>query len=492
MPRSRPRVPPLSGSGRAAARRVAGALRAREGEISLWMALAAVGVAALGAFAVDTSQAFRVRAAMQAAADAAALAAIQAEARGEDPTEAALAVARRNLADAQIEIPTGKRDVRVGGWTPEDGFDPEGAFRNAVEVSLHSTAAREGPEPRAFMRILGLRSWKISARAVAGTSVSFDFDPAPDAACAGAGMTAGGTLRLGAGADLTGVCLHGEAGVEIGPGARFAEGARVSAPAGAPAPQDAPRIEASGLPAVAGTADALITGFALNATPIAIENWRSDLLKDGDRWHVHCRAPARLILPAGVYQNVQVTTNCALGFAGPSQWVNSMIGTTDDSAQGGGGLDRIVEPILFPPPKPPAEKPEPKPAKGAKPGAPKPAAKPAPKPEPKAETPRVHAPSDPAVIGAENVYLGDPDDCAEGGGTLLVVDGSVAMGPRTGLFGSTVIASGPLSLGDAPLGIEGAALLAGGDMTLPSGAAARGCGGPDWRLSARRSYRLLD
>lgn len=187
----------------------------------VWMAtlLAASG------FAIDTANAFRTKAMLQAAADSAALAAVI-----DLPDEAA---ARRTAqAFADLNLPAerhgdvlGVADVQFGTW--EDGvFRPGQAPADTVRVEVGRTTGRGNPLPTLLLKLAGKTEFEIEVDAVARRGSVGSTVEAP---CAAGGFAAGGEATLGSG-NLApdGWCLHGETVLEIGGDNLFEIGAAMS------------------------------------------------------------------------------------------------------------------------------------------------------------------------------------------------------------------------------------------------------------------------
>lgn len=471
-------------------RTLSGAFRDRQGGMTAFALLWAIGAIALGGFAVDTAKAWRMKTMMQAASDAAAQAALHAMIAGEDPVAAARRYVELNLPQETFGELLRLGDVELGGWSDATlSFTPGAEFGRAVRVTLYRAERNGNPEPTTLLRILGIRSWDMSVQTVAGATTSFDWDAADADPCLAQGVAARGTVSIPTNDAFDKVCVHGETALEITGGSWYVNETTVSTP-------DPSRLNGGAeiiaqknwgllqslayvsrpLDAV-DHADALVQGFAMEATPVAFAEWTPEALRDGDRWYVHCSYPGTIMLPEGDFDDVQITTNCSIRFMGAGTYSNSVIGTTEDAAQGGGALDAVVERILF----------------GDLAGA----------PAWEGMTTRLagalglvaeaqDAAAGWAVQGAPGLNFGAEDDCADGGGTLLIADGAVQIASGAGLHGSTVIASQDVQFAGPASGFLGAAVVAGGDVELPSRSVFKGCNGTDWQLSLRSVRRLLN
>ncbi|MEM1316257.1 MAG: pilus assembly protein TadG-related protein, partial [Pseudomonadota bacterium] len=204
---------------------LAGAFGDQTGSVTvqnmIWMAtlLAASG------FAIDTANAFRIKAMLQAAADAAALAAVIDLPNEVEARQTARAFAELNLPPARHGEVMGVADVQVGSWV--DGVFQAGVTPlDAVRVELGRTTGRGNPLPTLLLKLAGKTEFEIEADAVArrGSVGTTQEDP-----CAGGGFAAGGEATVGSG-NLApdGWCLHGEAVLEIGGDNVFETGAVMS------------------------------------------------------------------------------------------------------------------------------------------------------------------------------------------------------------------------------------------------------------------------
>lgn len=457
------------------------ALRDDRGGMTAWMLLWVVGIMALGGVAVDTSKAWRMKTMLRAAADASSHAAIQAAVVGDDPVAAARRYAELNMPAEYLGEVLRAVDVEMGAWDPYGGgFVADEASSEAVRVTVRRGTRNDNPEPTTLLNIVGVRTWDLSMQSVASTYDAFLNDPDLGDTCLTKGIVARGTVGVTSNNTFSDVCVHGEEGFTFNNNNVYEPEAQISMPDLATQlnhgqPFNAKQnpgiydvlIEQSIDPVLVDKVDALTLYFARGAEVMAIESYDPSLLLDGDHLYVHCAAPGTLTMPTGRIQDLILTTNCALEFSGGGVFVNSVIATTMDAgadtlafaalveAAGisvslggaltleGGLLDALVE-------------------------------------------------EQDAVTGSSEVSLGEEDACTLGGGTLLAADGNINFAAKTGIYGSTLIASGDISMSGQTAGIEGMAIHAGGDVDLPAQQTFIGCNGTDWRIVVKQKVRFLN
>lgn len=204
-------------------------LRARDagGGAAIWSVLWLIVFLMLGGVAVDVTNAHRARAQLQAAADAAALAAaaqLPDEAAGR---ETALTLAQMNLGAEAGAIR--EEAIEFGAWDPAaGGFVPGGTPVTAARVTAVRAEALGNPVSAFLLPLIGFDGWDVATRSVArqrgGTA------PPPEPSCPGATILTTDYLGLGGNNTfLDGVCLHGETGVHAGGNDFFDPDVRVTA-----------------------------------------------------------------------------------------------------------------------------------------------------------------------------------------------------------------------------------------------------------------------
>lgn len=180
--------------------------------------------------AVDVANAYRVRAQLQATADAAALAAIL---RIGDPDQARAAAQQLARINMPVEVngevlPVAL--VELGQWEPDAGRfvkRDDGPY-DAVRVT-----AKRGDDggiavPTFLLGLLNNKTWIVAA---SSTAVYRPTSAGPAAHLCGGGLIMSEhDLQMGGGNTLTdGICVHGETGVHFGGASFFGEDVRISA-----------------------------------------------------------------------------------------------------------------------------------------------------------------------------------------------------------------------------------------------------------------------
>ena len=180
--------------------------------------------------AVDVSNAYRVRAQLQATADAAALAAILRIGDDAQARAAAQQLARINMpADVNGEV-LPEALVTLGVWDPvTDSFvaTAEGPH-NAVHVTAKRGDDGGFEVPTFLLGLLSNDSWTIAA---SSTAVYRPTSAGPGGNLCGGGLIMSAKdLQMGGNNELTdGICVHGETGVKFGGSSFFTDDVRVSA-----------------------------------------------------------------------------------------------------------------------------------------------------------------------------------------------------------------------------------------------------------------------
>lgn len=120
----------------------------------------------LASLAVDVGIYMTAKAELQAAADAAALAAAHEMEKGLSPHSVAIKFARDNIPNSQLLLPQPAIQIRLGRW--EDGVFVESPYdQNSIRVTLYRAQEYQNPVPLFFAGLLGLHSIDIQASAVA-------------------------------------------------------------------------------------------------------------------------------------------------------------------------------------------------------------------------------------------------------------------------------------------------------------------------------------
>jgi hypothetical protein len=81
-----------------------------------------------------------------------------------------------------------------------------------------------------------------------------------------------------------------------------------------------------------------------------------------------------------------------------------------------------------------------------------------------------------SIEGASGVNLGRPDSCAEGGGVQILTMGGMRFPSAMGIFGGQLLAQGDINFAARADGIEGASMIAGGEINGTSNSNMSLCG----------------
>lgn len=100
-------------------------------------------------------------------------------------------------------------------------------------------------------------------------------------------------------------------------------------------------------------------------------------------------------------------------------------------------------------------------------------------------------PSDKSFYASSNIVIGRDDNCAEGGDLQMVTLGSVDFAAGTNIFGSQIIAARDIALTANADGIEGVALVAGGQLDVTSNGAFGFCDGAGMNNNYAAAYFRL-
>lgn len=138
----------------------------RRGNVLVLTAFLLVVLLGMIAFSVDLGYMFTVRNQLQAAADAAALAAASKLAKAEDVYPTANEFASYNKASLRpVNLHT--NDVEIGMWQPDARTFTPGETGNAVRVTARADEVINGRTPFFFARVLGTNEFQASVSAIA-------------------------------------------------------------------------------------------------------------------------------------------------------------------------------------------------------------------------------------------------------------------------------------------------------------------------------------
>ena len=407
-------------------------LRDERGALTSLGLLLLVTFFALGGLAVDVANAVRVGTELQVAADAAAHAALYTRSTADEAEarDAALKIAASVLPAEQHGTAIVGADIVFGTWDAASrSFQPDPASKAAVSV----TTRRQGANGVAtyLLDFAGVASWDLQRAAVFET-----YQPA----CLREGFVAKGRVDMQSNNDFyNGFCIHSNDHVEFNQNNSFETGVTVSMP-------DANTlvIPASGFDKNEGLEDALREGTmnlrVLDHLPEIIADlgsFGSEVMPeyigvagtvtlststvDGSHFQpgkIHsrtCGSGGTLQIAADtVLTDLVLVTDCSLQFGSGVRLENVVIATTSTASD--------------------------------------------------------------SVTAASGLQIGRNDDCAEDGGAQILTLGDMRVPAKMAIFGGQIIAAGNIEFAAQADGIEGASLIAGGEIDGTSNATMGFCG----------------
>jgi len=157
---------------------------------------------------VDTTNAWRVRAVLQIATDAAAEAGVMDLPNENAAMTSALKLAGDNLSEISSTMAVTSSNVEFGSWNTDNRkFTANATPTNAIRVTAVRSRSNSNPVPTFFLRLAGLTSWDVAAQSVAYRS-STD--------CATADISTKGKFDLTSNNDFyNGFCVAAKGGVEM-------------------------------------------------------------------------------------------------------------------------------------------------------------------------------------------------------------------------------------------------------------------------------------
>lgn len=193
---------------------------------TLWWIVWMIGFLALGGVAVDSSSAYRMRAELQSTADAAAHAAVIDLPDRFKAAAAAESAAQRNMDAALHGDVLAALDIEFGTWDAVGKIfapAPVGVPADAVRVTTRRDAQNANRLRTYFLRIVGIDSWNVSARAVAQRYYPECLQKSAIVAAKVVDFQSNNTF-------YPGICIHANHHVEINNGNVWNPGVTVTMP----------------------------------------------------------------------------------------------------------------------------------------------------------------------------------------------------------------------------------------------------------------------
>jgi hypothetical protein len=412
-------------------RRAASRFRQNEaGALTAFGLYILLGGMIFGGLALDVGYAYRTRTALQTAADAAAHAALYV--RQDEDLATARAAAVRIV---QGSLPPGSygevlrpEDVNFGHWDRDRQlFTIDNASRDAVVINAGQLAERHNAARAFLLNFVGISSWDVVSMAVFET-----WTPA----CLREGFVAEGRVDMQSNNSFhNGFCIHSNSHVEFSSNNLFEPGVTVSMP-------DKDRVVARNhnvgleealrdaqypvriLSRLSGMIDGLEAGED-ELTPDYIKSRATKKLskknnldaKDFTAGRIHvstCRNGTISIEAGTVLEKIVLVTDCAVSFGQGVELRDVVIASRSTSRN--------------------------------------------------------------AIKAASGLTVGRDDGCATGGGAQILALGDMRFPAKLNMYGGQLVARGNIDFAANARGIEGASIIAGGEIDGTSRASMGFCG----------------
>jgi Flp pilus assembly protein TadG len=416
----------------------------------LWFVLL-VGICGL---AVDSTNGFRARTMLQATADATSLAAAIDLPNPGAALSTAVDFAAGNMGAETNGTVLDTADVHIGLWNPVNyTLDTGASFPDAVMVTVRQTEENSNPVPVNFLRIIGLMNWNVVAQAVAQRFI-------PE--CLRDGLVARGIVDISSNNDFVRrICVHGQQGVHMQNHNYHELGVTVSMPK-----LNMLTIPTGGMESNPGLPEALrenildprmvnhihetmaamvaetippspdLPGYITNFDVEDVdEKFDLSTAEAGRIYHVLCAPNKNVKIPANsTVADVVIIAECEVHIAAGATVTSAVIG----SLSGGNGNISKAN-----------------------------------------------------INVAANVQLGEPDNCAIGGGVQLYSNATIHTAASTAIDGVQMVAKGDIELGARDEGINGISAQSGGNIMLTSNNQFGLCSGGAPDLFTVPYYRLV-
>jgi hypothetical protein len=414
--------------------------RNERGFFTVFSLYALIVVILLAGFALDLANHYSTRTQLQVAADTAAHAALVTRQRenAEDSKDAALSLHAYNMAPDRYGAVLTEDDIEFGTWSfSQRRFDPDPASRTAVRATTRQVSSRANELRTFLLRFAGVGSFDVAAQAVFTR-----YQPA----CLREGFVAEGRVDMQSNNTfLNGFCIHSNDHVRINQNNFFEEGTIVSMP-----DLDKLDVPNSGFERNEGLEAALRQGRIdirilnefnkiysglLDREPEYLPDYidpldpvvQTNLTSNNNSLtaanftpnrvhHVTCTANnGSISVPNNtVISSVVIVTNCPISLGQNVQLQDVVVASTSTH-------NRSIE-------------------------------------------------------GASGVNIGKPDNCAPGGGVQILTMGGMRFPASLGIFGGQLLAQGNIEFAARADGIQGASMVAGGEIDGTSNSNMSLCG----------------
>lgn len=390
--------------------------------------------ATVGGLAIDFNKAMARRTHLQVTTDAVAHAALYTRERNsrEEAINKALQVAAVNLPSSKNGNALLHGDIEFGVWDAQTrSFTPDPGSKTAVRVSAHRLIERNNAVSNILLRMIGFKSFELSRSAVYVT-----YQPT----CFREGFVAEKMVDVQSNNSFqNGFCIHSNDHVKVSSNNEFGENTIVSMPN-----TDHLQLPRSGFDTNIGLEDALrdngyhirilnqleklITDLSNNSIDtrpdyiITSEVKRLDgskldgsEFKPGMAYYVACNGgPGLKIKNDTLIRDSTIVTNCAISFGQGTTLENVVLATTNTDSK--------------------------------------------------------------SISSPSSLQIGRNDNCAPGGGAQILTLGGMDVAADLRMYGGQIIAKSDVSFAANANGIEGASIIAGGEISGTSNMTMGFCG----------------
>lgn len=410
-------------------------LRTEDGAITVLAIFITMMIFVLVGISIDVANAYKARTELQVAADTAAHAALYSRGSKTEggAVQEAVDLAAANLGLGPSNPVVTAADVQFGHWDEATSrFTALAGSRTAVRVVAARVEERQNPVATFLLSFVGLDAWNVAAQAVAQT-----YRPI----CLREGFVAEGVLDIQSNNAFTnGFCLHSNEYISVNQNNYFESGTIVSMP-------DSTLIDGpnSMYDKNDGLAEALTDGFYNIRILSRVESIIADMnsgdfdrlpdyidypvaetisgstlsmtqLQPGRVYRLACNQGKKVTLQNdAVFTRVVIIADCELAFAQGAAFEDVVIANTHTGTRS------------------------------------------------------INAPS--------GLRLGRDDTCAADGGAQIVTMGGVSVASSLQMYGGQIIAKGDVEFAANADGLEGASIIAGGQISGTSNMTMGFCGG---------------
>lgn len=421
-----------------------------DGSMTVYGLFIFMTIATLFGVSMDVASAYKARTELQIAADTASHAALYNNIYNvvskSGAADLAVTIADANMSASKVTGTVVSSDVKFGIWNrvtrvfTVNGTISDDDERKAVMVTAVRSVARNNAPSTFLLDLVGINTWDVKA-------VSVTEAYRPD--CLKEGWVADNLVDLQSNNSFyNGYCLHSNGTIKIGQNNYFEAGTVVSLP-----DTDDVQMAASGFTKNTGLQDALREGFYKIHVTDKLDKIYSDLVKDDTLNDTTDYIPSYItnMTRNAISVNKKTTMTAASLKAGQINVVtcsgnNSSLTIANGTTLSGLALVTNCE-ISF--------------GQGAK-----------------LEDVLVYtsSTSSTSMSSPSGFTLGKNDDCADGGGAVILSKGSIKFASKMNAYGSQLIAKDDITFAANANGIEGASLVAGNKVDGTSNNTMGNCG----------------